>query len=289
MKKPFGRPSPRHVTSSAQRSHGRSRSSELTTERMAREGVMTQAEVRRQNRDTLSRRGRASNHKGRAHSSPKVTRRWAPLLAFSFVGALALVAGLPAFAQLAPTGTGAEAVVQALTGSSATTISARDGISSIASSGRQPGGTNYTNNPNSVIQWPFHETWPFGDMYGPRDTTGCDVCTSFESGIDIMAPEGTAIFSIAGGVVSDVNPADDNSYGVHVTVDHVINGEVFQSNYNHMLEGTIVVQVGQTVKLGETLGQVGNTGSSTAPPTCFLILIDGTPVDPYPWMIAHNV
>jgi murein DD-endopeptidase MepM/ murein hydrolase activator NlpD len=198
------------------------------------------------------------------------------------------VAALPANAELQSTGTVGEAVVQAVTGSSVQTVASRDSISSINSAGRKPGGSNYINNPNSVIQWPFHETWPFGDMFGPRET-GCDVCSSFEYGIDIMAPEGMPILSIADGVVSDVHPLNDNGYGVHVTVDHVINGEVFQRNYNHMLEGTIVVQVGQKVTLGDTLGQVGNTGNSTAPHTCFLILIDGTPVDPYPWMLAHNV
>ena len=279
----------------------RERSSALTRERMARAGIMTQADVRRQNREAISRRGTSTKSsrplqrdrvsaRSRRVGRPSIpTRRWAPFLAFFFVGALALVAALPANAQLQSTHTVGEAVVQAVTGSSIQTVASRDGISSIRTSGRQPGGSNYINNPNSVIQWPFHETWPFGDTFGPRDTTGCGACSSFESGIDIMAPEGTAIFSIAEGVVSDVHPADDNGYGVHVTVDHVINGEVFQSNYNHMLEGTIVVQVGQKVKLGDTLGQVGNTGSSTAPHTCFLILIDGTPVDPYEWMIAHNV
>ena len=267
---------------------------------MARAGIMTQADVRRQNREALSKRGgltksrrsaqgtATSRRTGSSRRPSIATRRWAPFLAFSFVGALALVAALPANAELQSTGTVGEAVVQAVTGSSIQAAASRDGISSVNLLGRKPGGTNYINNSNSVIQWPFHETWPFGDMFGPRET-GCDVCSSFESGIDIMAPEGVPILSIADGVVSDVNPADDNGYGVHVTVDHVINGEVFQSNYNHMLEGSIVVQLGQTVKLGDTLGKVGNTGSSSAPHVCFLILIDGTPVDPYPWMLAHNV
>ena len=297
MKKFLRRSSARRPISAV----SRERSSALTRERMARAGIMTQADVRRQNREAISRRGtstkssrplqrdRISARSRRAGRPSIPTRRWAPFLAFSFVGALALVAALPATAELQSTGTVGEAVVQAVTGSSIQTAASRDGISSVKTSGRQAGGTNYINNPNSIIQWPFHETWPFGDMFGPRDTTGCGACSSFESGIDIMAPEGMAILSIADGVVSDVHPADDNGYGVHVTVDHVINGEVFQSNYNHMLEGSIVVQVGQKVKLGDPLGQVGNTGTSTAPHTCFLILIDGTPVDPYAWMIAHNV
>jgi murein DD-endopeptidase MepM/ murein hydrolase activator NlpD len=245
--------------------------------------------VRRLNREAISRRGRTTKPEKKRGRRPKFeTRRWAPFLAFSFVGALALVAALPANAQLSST-TVAEVVVQEITSSSAQASSSRDGISSVKTSGRQSGGSNYINNPNSVIQWPFHETWPFGDTFGPRDTTGCGSCSSFESGIDIMAPEGLPILAIADGVVSDVHPDNDNSYGVHVTIDHVINGEVFQSNYNHMLEGSIIVQAGQQIKLGQSIGQVGNTGASTAPHTCFLILIDGTPVDPYPWMIQHNV
>ena len=289
MNKFFGRPARPRRTPLAQRALLRSRSAALTSERMARAGVMTQADVRRVNREAMSRRGRAAKPGKNERRRPKIqTRRWAPFLAFSFVGALALVAALPANAELSSS-TVAEVVVQEVTGSSAQAASSRDGITSIKTSGRQPGGSNYINNPNSVIQWPFHETWPFGDMFGPRDTTGCGDCSGFESGIDIMAPEGMPILSIADGVVSDIHPDNDNSYGVHVTIDHVINGEVFQSNYNHMLEGSIIVQEGQPIKLGQPIGQVGNTGSSTAPHVCFLILIDGTPVDPYPWLIAHNV
>jgi len=286
----FGRHLRRHRTPLGLRARARRRSASLTSERMARAGVMTQADVRRLNREAMSRRGRATKPEKTGQQRPKTaTRRWAPFLAFSFVGALALVAALPANAELSSTDTVANVVVQEITSSSAQAASSRDGISSVKTSGRQSGGSNYINNPNSVIQWPFHETWPFGDMYGPRDTTGCGSCSAFESGIDIMAPEGMPILSIADGVVSDVHPDNDNSYGVHVTIDHVINGEVFQSNYNHMLEGSIIVQVGQPVKLGQPIGQVGNTGASTAPHTCFLILIDGTPVDPYPWMLQHNV
>jgi murein DD-endopeptidase MepM/ murein hydrolase activator NlpD len=257
-----------------------------------RRSVASKEDIRVGNTEALRRRRRrrletvtpeGANKKG------TVARRWAPFLAFAFVGSLALVAALPANAEFQTTAAPvAPSKGQEVRGSAAQAVASRDAISSVLTSNRKPGGTNYINNPNSIIQWPFHETWPFGDMYGPRET-GCSVCSSFEYGIDIMAPEGTTILSIADGVVSDVHPANDNGYGVHVTVNHVINGEVFQSNYNHMLENSIVVQVGQQVKLGDALGQVGNTGNSTAPHTCFLILIGGTPVDPYAWLISHNV
>lgn len=253
-------------------------------------GVMTREDIRLRNGKALRRhRGRVVTRPEESQPRRSVARRWAPFLAFAFVGGFALVAALPANADFQTTaGPAAPSKGQEVRGGVAQAVKSRDAVSAVHASNRKPGGTNYINNPNSIIQWPFHETWPFGDMFGPRET-GCDVCSPFESGIDILAPEGTTILSIADGVVSDVHPVNDNSYGVHVTVDHVINGEVFQSNYNHMLENTIVVQVGQQVKLGEALGQVGNTGASTAPHTCFLILIGGTPVDPYAWMIAHNV
>lgn len=85
----------------------------------------------------------------------------------------------------------------------------------------------------------------------------------FHKGIDIPAPEGTPVVSVSGGVVTFVgweNPNDPGQgYGLYVTV---LDGQHLYL-YAH-LSRTDVVK-GQTVRPGQQVGAVGNTGSSTGP------------------------
>ncbi len=78
-------------------------------------------------------------------------------------------------------------------------------------------------------------------------------------GIDLAAPEGTAIRAPTTGVVRLVQP---NNYfaGGLVIVDH---GYGLTSSFLHML--TITVAPGQLVQRGQIIGSVGSTGRSTGP------------------------
>jgi murein DD-endopeptidase MepM/ murein hydrolase activator NlpD len=143
----------------------------------------------------------------------------------------------------------------------------------------------YTNNINGTIQWPFPEPVPISSGFGPR-IAPCGGCSSMHEGVDFIPGAGTAIDSIADGVVSQVV----NSHaglGNHVVVDHVINGQKVQSVYAHMLDGSIRVVVGQAVKVAQQLGQVGSTGESTGAHLHLEIHLDGVPVDPFAWLKAN--
>mgnify|MGYP002041607795 FL=1 len=48
------------------------------------------------------------------------------------------------------------------------------------------------------------------------------------------------------------------------------------------------VTVGQIVAKGAPLGPVGDTGNSFGDHLHFEVRLDGTPVDPEPWMAAHG-
>ncbi len=78
-------------------------------------------------------------------------------------------------------------------------------------------------------------------------------------GIDIAAPQGTAIVAPTSGVVRLVHT---NNYfaGGLVIIDH---GYGLTSSFLHML--TIAVAPGQLVQKGQILGSVGSTGRSTGP------------------------
>jgi murein DD-endopeptidase MepM/ murein hydrolase activator NlpD len=54
-----------------------------------------------------------------------------------------------------------------------------------------------------------------------------------------------------------------------------------------MQAGSPPVAVGDVVLRGQQLGLVGQTGQATGPHLHFEIIIDGTKIDPYPWLVAH--
>lgn len=77
-------------------------------------------------------------------------------------------------------------------------------------------------------------------------------------GLDLMAPTGSKIFSVAAGTVRVVNTqANNHNYGIHVRVDHI---DGWQTIYAHMQRAT--VRVGQPVKGGDQLGLANDTGNS---------------------------
>jgi len=101
--------------------------------------------------------------------------------------------------------------------------------------------------------------------------------------------EGTPIQVIADGVVTKAVASDAGGLGVYVYIDHVIDGETITSVYAHMLEGSLQLSVGQVVKVGDQVGNVGNTGTSTGAHLHFEIHVNGVPIDPIPWLTSHVV
>lgn len=137
----------------------------------------------------------------------------------------------------------------------------------------------FTNNRDAAIQWPFVVGVPMSSEYGPR-------WGRLHAGIDLTPGEGAAIQSIADGTVR-IATESGGGYGVTVYIDHEIDGQIVTSHYSHMLYGSLKVVEGQKVKVGDIIGNVGNTGNSYGAHLHFEILIDGVTVDPLPWMREH--
>jgi murein DD-endopeptidase MepM/ murein hydrolase activator NlpD len=145
----------------------------------------------------------------------------------------------------------------------------------------------FTNNPVAAVQWPFPVGVPISSGFGPRDSPG-GIGSTDHKGVDFTPGEGTIIQSIADGVVREVVPNDNGGLGVHVIVDHVVDGQAVSSVYGHMLTGSIEVEEGQVIKVTQALGRVGNTGTSTGAHLHLEIRLDGTtPVDPFAWLEAN--
>lgn len=228
-------------------------------------------------------------------------RRVGGLVALSFVAAMVAATSLPATSLLTADDVQAQnltTVAEAARGSqsfttgevSAETV-ARDGFgvqerktqTNVADIVRTS-DTGFTNDPNASIQWPFAVGVPVGDRFGYRNCAGCSVN---HGGTDFNPGDGSPIQAIADGVVRTVIDGE-GSLGVHVIVDHEIDGQLVSSVYAHMQHGTAAVNEGDPVKVGQLLGLVGSTGMSTGPHLHFEIRLDGvTKVDSYLWLKAN--
>ncbi|CAN5310724.1 hypothetical protein BH09ACT5_BH09ACT5_00610 [soil metagenome] len=135
----------------------------------------------------------------------------------------------------------------------------------------------------SVVQWPVPAGTPISSGFGYRE---CDGCETNHTGTDFNPGAGYPIQVVSDGVVTEAG-WDSTGYGYKVVVQHVIDGQIVSTLYAHMLEGSIAVSAGQTVARGTVLGLVGSTGESTGAHLHFSVIIDGTMVDPYPWLLAH--
>ena len=104
------------------------------------------------------------------------------------------------------------------------------------------------------------------------------------AGVDMATAEGTRIRAAGTGVVVAAGPAE--GYGNAVLIDH---GDGFLTHYGHM--NTVIVKVGQHVKVGEQIGTEGSTGHSTGPHLHFEVHqgLYKNPIEPTAWMHAHGV
>lgn len=109
---------------------------------------------------------------------------------------------------------------------------------------------------------------PFGMR--PDPWTGVP---EFHVGIDLPGPIGTPIHATAPGVV--VFAGTSTGYGLLVILDH---GYGLTTRYSHL--DRILVRVGQSVALHQTVGLMGNTGWSTGPHLLYETRIDGAPANP---------
>ena len=151
----------------------------------------------------------------------------------------------------------------------------------------------FTNDATAPIEWPFLVGVPIGDGFGPR-VAPCDVCSTFHNGVDFQPNDGAQIQAIADGTVTAVKNVDDpndltsDSYGSYVTIDHQIDGVTVTSLYAHLQYNSSPLKVGDTVKVRDFVGKVGQTGAATGPHLHFEIHVDGKPVDPMIWLKEHN-
>jgi murein DD-endopeptidase MepM/ murein hydrolase activator NlpD len=95
----------------------------------------------------------------------------------------------------------------------------------------------------------------------------------YHPGVDIACPVGTPVLATGSGVVEYV--ASDSTYGQMVVLRH---NDSVTTIYAH--NDRILVQEGQTVRVGTRIADSGNSGRSTAPHLHYELRINGEPIDP---------
>ncbi len=134
------------------------------------------------------------------------------------------------------------------------------------------------------VRWPFAAPSPISSGFGPR-TAPCGGCSSNHKGLDFNPGNGTQIQAIAGGVVRSA-VSSDSGLGVHVIIEHEIDGTKVTSTYAHMQFGSVPLTKGQVIAAGDPVGRVGNTGASTGAHLHLEIAVAGEQIDPYAWLKA---
>ncbi len=92
-------------------------------------------------------------------------------------------------------------------------------------------------------------------------------------GLDIASRTGTPIYATADGIVSRSETAA--GYGKLVVIDH---GYGYKTYFGHNSKN--LVKVGQRVKRGDKIAEVGNTGTSTGSHVHYEVRRNGVPLNP---------
>lgn len=146
---------------------------------------------------------------------------------------------------------------------------AEDAAMSISAGWEDPGpmAENRPDAPNGPIRLiPLRGPVSRGYTSGARRTPD-------HPGVDIAGPEGAPVAAAGGGVVETTGW--DPTYGNLLVLDH---GAGWKTRYGH--NHSIIVQQGDTVRSGQTVALVGNTGKSSAPHLHFEVVRDGQTIDP---------
>lgn len=108
--------------------------------------------------------------------------------------------------------------------------------------------------------------------------------TAMETGVNVLAAASGTVKGVRDGVedvnIKDIDPSTINGRecGNGVTLEHK---EGWETQYCHMKKGSVTVAVGDKVKTGDVLGQVGLSGHTEFPHLHFELRQNGEVIDPF--------
>ena len=123
--------------------------------------------------------------------------------------------------------------------------------------------------------WPVQGWVTSGFGFRTNPFTGL---TQMHEGLDIANRVGTSIITPANGIISDVG--NDIAVGKVVVIFH---GFGMTSRYGHLHK--VFVKVGQRVKRGDKIAEVGMTGKTTGPHLHYEVKMNGVPINPVRYIL----
>ncbi len=142
------------------------------------------------------------------------------------------------------------------------------------------GGYNISVSARGFV-WPAPACTYISSPYGWRILYGR---SDFHTGIDLTLPgggsTGAVIVASLDGTVESIQRTN-TGYGNSLVINH---GGGVKTRYAHCLAGSISVSVGQRVTAGQAIARVGRTGNATGPHLHFEIIINGSTVNPLPYI-----
>ena len=126
------------------------------------------------------------------------------------------------------------------------------------------------------LVWPVPGQYKISSYFGGRDAPVAGAST-YHRGLDISCNTGDTVVAAADGtvIVATYNYAEGN----YVCIDH---GGGLVTVYMH--NSSLLVSVGQSVSAGQSIACAGSTGISTGPHCHFGVRVNGTYVDPLPYL-----
>ncbi|MBL0386979.1 peptidoglycan DD-metalloendopeptidase family protein [Tumebacillus sp. ITR2] len=134
--------------------------------------------------------------------------------------------------------------------------------------------TTPTQSAGGPFIWPLPGVSTITDEFGDR----IDPFTGQRmghNGMDIAGPQGTTVVAAQTGKV--ITAGWVTGFGNCIIIDH---GGGLWSLYGHLMNGGILVSVGQQVTQGDAIGKEGSTGRSTGPHLHFGVYENGVVVNP---------
>lgn len=139
---------------------------------------------------------------------------------------------------------------------------------------------------DGVFAWPVPDSRRITSNFGLR-TDPFTGRQAGHNGTDIGAPQGTTIVAASSGRV--ILAEYSSGYGNTIIISHGKNekGQEVRTLYAHIRNGGIMVSVGQEVKKGQKIAEVGSTGRSTGPHLHFEVHVGGVRVQPLDYITAN--
>ena len=212
---------------------------------------------------------------------------------FAISGSLPAIAVTPDGSGVIVQGTAPTEQPQSLTANTAETIAVqRDGYTVVEAPKPAPvtysqtasGGTWASLDVGQLSGqgWALPVSGTITSPFGSRPNKPVDGVGDYHNGTDIAAGCGLPVYAATGGIV--IEAGYQGTYGNWVLIDH---GNGVQTGYAH--NSSILVSEGEQIAAGANIALVGSTGAFTGCHLHFETRIDGTQVDPEPFMSARGI